>query len=229
MKIYQEILRQSQFIDAPKPVPRFQVLDTAALFWRQVSDKLAHAQTIDASPLLASYSQVTRYTHKYERSKEFTNLSPFCDSLWVELTDSQIPAHFAVLLLYDAKEARLADEAGQYGITGPFQWRCQARCFMKKPYESALPLRWEWSEFIDERGLSVGSLLQPSNLPRLIDQCIARDLGKMDMLHHELCAFIANLGLYTVDVINSKHSEVNVLTAMAGLKPEKGRQYEFPN
>ncbi|HWR42374.1 hypothetical protein [Sporomusa sp.] len=202
MKIFKDILKQATAATDKQKRAKFQVVDTLSSFWQNVNNNNMKAKIFDASSLLASFSKASPAVNSFARDVEYGNLSPFAQSIWVEVVDSELPAHLGVALSYSEKTEQSAEWAKQNGINSPFAWVCQARSFIKKRYQQTLPLKWEWMEYIDDKGESVSSILQPADIPQYIDKALASELKSVEFIHHHLCAFIANLGLYAVDLIN---------------------------
>jgi hypothetical protein len=202
MKILQDILKQATVSPDKHQGAKFKVVDTMTTYWQGINYNNMNAKIFDASTLLASFSKASSSLNSFAREVEYGNLLPLAQSIWVEVVDSELPAHLGVALSYREKTAQAAEWAKQYGINSPFAWVCQARPFIKKRYQQTLPLKWEWIEYIDEKGESVSSILQPADIPQYMDRALATELKSVEFIHHHLCAFIANLGLYAVDLIN---------------------------
>jgi len=205
MKICSDVLKRSSAAMKKNKPSKFQVVDTSHAFWGQINKSVAEAKIFDVTSLLSSVSDGAQYANRFERCVEFGDMSPNHYAMWVEAVDTCIPANLAALLVYveNSNCSDLADQAKHYGFNRPFKWICQARCFIKKQYAQVLPLKWEWIEYINDRGESVGSLLQPIFFPEYIDRTIAEELDNIGIIHPYICAFLANLGFYTVDLINN--------------------------
>ncbi|SMC50722.1 hypothetical protein [Sporomusa malonica] len=208
MKILSDILKQAAASEKQSN-GKLRVVDTVASFWQNVYKNNMKAKIFDASALLESFSKASPPMNSFARDVEFGNLSPLAQSIWVEVADSKLPAHLGVALSYTEKTAQSAEQAKQYGINSPFTWVCQARSFIKRRYQQTLPLKWEWVEYIDDKGRTVSSLLQPAVIPQYMDKALAVELKSVEFIHHHLCAFIANLGFYAIDQINGGRVSVS--------------------
>lgn len=216
MQILKDILRQATALPDKPQGARFQVVDTMAAFWQHMNSITMQAKIFEASSLLAPFSQTLPGPAAFAREVEYGNLLPPARFLWIEVVDAELPAHLGVALSYREQTAQAAEWAEKYGVHRPFAWVCQARSFIKQRYLQTLPLKWEWLEYIDEQGESVSSILQPAAVPQYVDKALAAELKSVACIHHHLCAFIANLGLYSVDLIN--RGQVSVTA-------RPGRQY----
>ncbi|MDF2569318.1 MAG: hypothetical protein K0R55_922 [Sporomusa sp.] len=217
MKIFGDILKQATAAER-QLAGKLRVVDTVTTFWQSIHKENMKAKIFDASSLLASFSKTSPQMNAFARDVEFANLSPFAQSVWIEVADSEMPAHLGVVLSYTEKTDQAAEQAKQYGISSPFAWVCQARSFIKRRYQQTLPLKWEWVEYIDDQGGSVSSLLQPADIPQYMDKALAIELKSVEFTHHHLCAFIANLGLYAIDLINGGQVSVT---------PRAGETYSY--
>ncbi|QDR82233.1 hypothetical protein [Sporomusa termitida] len=202
MQILKDIVRQAAALPDKPPGARFQVVDTMAAFWQNINNNNMKAKIFEASSLLAPFAKASPVVAAVTREVEYGNLLPPARSLWIEVVDAELPAHLGVALTYREQTAQAAEWAGKYGVNRPFAWVCQARPFIKKRYLQTLPLKWQWLEYIDENGESVSSILQPAAIPQYMDKALAAELKSVEFIHHHLCAFIANLGLYSVDLVN---------------------------
>lgn len=207
MNICRDIGKQCAIVPTEK-TSKFQVVDTQQTFWKNVFETVSKARLYDVSALVAPFSAASPCLRRFERSIEFADLAPAHPVIWAEAADSQMPAKLAALLSYEEFDelSGMAERARQCGIFGPVKWVCRARCFIKRRYKKTLPLQWEWQEYINDQGHSAGSLLQPLAFPDYIDRMVDEELKSIDTLQTDLCAFIANLGLYTVDAINSNRA-----------------------
>ncbi len=210
MQILKDILRQATALPDRPQGARFQVVDTMAAYWQDINSNNMKAKIFEASSLLAPFSKASPAVAAFNREIEYGNLLPPARLLWIEVVDAELPAHLGVALSYREKTAQAAEWAGEYGIDRPFAWVCQVRSFIKKRYLQTLPLKWEWLEYIDETGESVSSILQPAVIPQYVDKALAAELKSVEFMHPHLCAFIANLGLYSVDLINRGQVSVTV-------------------
>ncbi len=208
MKIFGDILNHATTMAKQNKGAKLQVVDTVNSFWQQVNREHRQAKLFDASSLMSSFSKTSSPVKNFERGVEFGNLSPFNQSVWIEIVDSDLRANLAVLLTYTEKSGQAMAQAERYGIKNSFKWTCQARSFLKRQYQPTLPLKWEWVEYIDANGGSVSSLLKPAEFPEYINRVLEPELKNVEFIHHHLCAFIANLGLYTVDLINNNQVTV---------------------
>ncbi|MEG6586098.1 hypothetical protein [Dendrosporobacter sp. 1207_IL3150] len=231
MEIYQEISKQFRRLYARKDSQRLRVIDTSNIFWQQIASGLSDAKVLDASILLNSVSDVCRYTYNYERIVDYANISPLHNSTWVELTDYETYTNLAAFILYQDTngESFLINEAKERGIGREFKWKCLTRCFMKRGYGKTVPFKWEWIEYIDESGQSVGSLMQPISLPSGISQNANEDFELTNLNHQDLCALVANLGLFTIDMINNKLASLSDHSSTGFHSPivSKGNKFEY--
>lgn len=205
MYIYQDILKQGKRLTGGKAAGKFKVIDTLSTFWQQIGMECSKAKVLDASALLDSIAEVCRYTYNYERSVDYGNIAPVHPVTWVELKDTETAVNLAALIIYQENtgQSGLAEQAREHGIHAPFRWCCSARSFLKKNYGQTLPLKWEWIEYIDSSGHSVGSLMKPMIFPEGFGQLVQDEMEQMRFVHHDLCALVANLGLYTIDMLNN--------------------------
>ena len=229
MQIYQDILKQGKRFADSKATSKFKVVDTLNVFWQQVSSDCKQARVLDASALLNSITEVCRYTYNYERSLDYGNIAPVHPATWIELVDTETSVNLAALILYEenTNQQRLARQASEHGIQTQFHWRCEARCFIKKRYGKTLPLKWEWIEYIDDQGRSVGSLMQPMTFPDGLGEYINAELEKLRFVQHDLCALIANLGLYTIDMLNNNIASLTACQKGRAQRPLLGKRKDL--
>lgn len=210
MNICRDIWKQCAGTPDDGRPAKFQVVDTLQAFWQEVYKTVATARLYDVTALLDPFSEASPCLRRFERTIDFADLGPAHPVIWAEAADRRMPAKIAALLTYEeyGELSSQAKRARQCGILGPVKWICRARCFIKREYRKSLPLQWEWQEYVDSQGHSAGSLLQPLAFPEYVDRMVDDELKSMDRLQSDLCAFIANLGLYAVDAINSNRASL---------------------
>lgn len=213
MKIFGDILNRAVVRAKKHKTTKLQVVDTVNEFWQQVKNENQQAKLFDASALMSSFPQSCSLVKYFERGVQFNNLAPFSQTKWIEVVDSELPHNLAVSLTYTERDNLAVKQAEYCGIKEPFKWICYARSFLKRQYQLTLPLKWEWVEYINADGNSVGSMLQPIVLPEYINRMLEPELNNLEFIHDHLCAFIANLGLYAVDLINNNQVTVTAHTA----------------
>ena len=203
MKIFGDILKQAAIRNKPMRA-NLQVMDTVSDFWQQVNNDNLQAQVFEASSLLPGFSKLAPHSNYFERDMKFGDLSPLNQVLWIEMADAELAANLAVSLTYTEKNRQAIEQAERYGLKNSFKWICKARSFLKEQHQPTLPLKWQWVEYIDAAGASVSSLLEPLQFPEYIGRKLETEGESFAFIHHQLCAFIANLGLYTVDLLNKQ-------------------------
>lgn len=209
MKIFQDIKKRA----AARPKQAgWQVVDTVQEFWQQVYQHNLNAQVLDVSALVSGFSPKLDSGY-FQREQELGDISPCHQTLWIEIADNSMEASLGAALTYLDKDTKTIEQARYYGLADSFAWVCQARPFIKKRYQSTVPLPWQWVEYVDAQGGSTGSLLAPLSIPAYLARLQAAELGSLQSLAPQLAAFIANLGLHTVDLINTRKAQVTAQAA----------------
>lgn len=227
MNIYCDILKMGKRLAQSKTTPRLTVIDTLQVVLQELSRGCKAAPLLNASALLDDVAEVCRYTYNYESGLDYGNIAPVFPSVWIELADAQTAVNLAAFVVYTENngQADLAGQAQKHNIKADFRWRCRTRCFIKKANGKTLPLKWEWIEYVESEGRSVRGLMQPVGLPGALEEAINSELEQMQFVQSDLCALVANLGLYTIDMINNR---IATLQSPPGLrhKPPAGRKRE---
>lgn len=182
---------------------KYQVINTEVNYWGEILQKIQRAKFLDATQFVDDFSSVSQFTTHFERVQEFVNLTPSVRLLWIEAAVEELPGKIAVIIDYDTFQN--GDEAKEHAqkhclTNSSVFWVCRICCFAKLRYQATIPLRWEWLEYIDQDGRSVGSVMSPNPAPEYFSRFDS--MQALDYMQPSMCAFAANLGLYAIDQMN---------------------------